>query len=123
MSEKCRKMGRKGKRERMREAFRNFVEEFVNRDILKDSESEDLGEKLEEGEDLKRVGFRRRKRLGEVEEVVKACRCGAREDEDCICYFYNKRRAEELKRKLGEEKFRKKQLVDELTQILIEYDC
>jgi hypothetical protein len=54
---------------------------------------------------------------------ITRCRCKAETDEECICYLTNKVRAKELEEKMGKEKFLKKQLVDELTQILIEYDC
>jgi hypothetical protein len=61
---------------------------------------------------------RKRRRM----EITR-CRCNAKTDEECICYLTNKLRAKELEEKMGKEKFLKKQLVDELTQILIEYEC
>jgi hypothetical protein len=99
-------MKRKGKRGQMREAFRDFVEEFADRDILEDLGNVNLKEKVEGGE-----------------EKGRTCRCNAKEDEECICYFYSKKRVKELEEKMGREKFLKKQLVDELAQILIEYEC
>jgi hypothetical protein len=100
-------MKRKGKRALMREAFKDFVEEFADKDILKDLE----GVELNKMEITEKVGEER------------TCRCNVKDEEDCICYFYNKKRAKELEEKMGRENFLKKQLVDELTQILIEYDC
>jgi hypothetical protein len=99
---------RKGKRELMRESFKDFVEEFADRDILRDLKGEEVNknENVEEG--------------GKTE---KTCRCNVKDEEDCICYFYSKKRVKELEEKMGRENFLKKRLVDELTQILIEYDC
>ena len=68
-------------------------------------------------------GFMSRGRGRRSREEESRCRCNAKMNEDCICYLKDKRRAKELEEKLGKEKFLKKQLVDELTQILIEYDC
>ena len=106
MSKKITK--RKGKRELMREAFKDFVEEFADRDILRDLK----GEEVNKNENVEELG-----------RTEKSCRCNVKNDEDCICYFYNKRRASELEKKMGKENFCKKQLIDELTQVLIEYDC
>jgi len=100
-------MKRKGKREREREDFRFVVGEITG---MKD---EDFGDGVE-GDIVKE----------EDNEIGKRCLCGAGEKyEDCICYLRSKARRKELENKLGKEKFRKKQLIDELTQILIEYDC
>jgi hypothetical protein len=97
-------MSKRGKREQMRESFKEFVSEFGDKDIL------DLDLSLKD-------------KVENVDLVEKTCRCETKNDEDCICYFYNKRRVRELEEKMGREKFRKKQIVDELIQILIEYDC
>ena len=115
-------MKRKGKREQMREAVRDIVGEFVD-DALVDS---DYVVKMPPKSSYvveARVERIRRINREEEQEEENTCKCKAKEDKDCICYFYNKKRASELENKLGKEKFRKKQLVDELTQILIEYDC
>jgi hypothetical protein len=99
-------MRRKGKRELIRENFRFAVGEIMG---MKD---EDFGVVKEEEVEVKDNDMRVR------------CLCGAGEKyEDCICYLRSKARRKELEDKLGKEKFRRKQLVDELTQILIEYDC
>jgi hypothetical protein len=99
-------MKRKGKREREREDFRFVVGEITG---MKD---EDFGMGEEEEVEIK------------DNEIGKRCLCGAGEKyEDCICYLRSKARRKELENKLGKENFCKKQIVDELTQILIEYDC
>jgi hypothetical protein len=103
-------MKRKGKREREREDFRFVVGEITG---MKD---EDFGEGggVEVEEDVVN---------DDDNEIGKRCLCGAGESyEDCICYLRSKARRKELENKLGKEKFLKKQLIDELTQILIEYD-
>jgi hypothetical protein len=97
---------RKGKREQMRENFRvGFCEVMGMKD-----EDFAMGEEVElEIKD---------------DEIGKRCLCGADEKyEDCICYLKNKARRIELENKLGKERFLKKQLIDKLTQILIEYEC
>ena len=87
-----------------------------------------MGKRLERGAKNKMAVMKRKGKwkLMNVEEegrTEKTCRCNVKDDEECICYFYNERRMKELEEKMGKEKFLKKQLVDELTQILIEYDC
>jgi hypothetical protein len=97
---------RKGKREREREDFRFVIGEITG---MKD---EDFGDGVEE--DIVKY---------DDNEIGKRCLCGAGERyEDCICYLRSKARRKELEYKLGKENFCKKQLIDELTQIIIEYD-
>ena len=72
---------------------------------------------------MKRKGKRKLMNVEEEGRTEKTCRCNVKNDEDCICYFYSKKRVKELEEKLGRENFLKKRLVDELTQILIEYEC
>jgi hypothetical protein len=115
---------RKGKRELMREAVRDVVEEFVDEEILEALVDNDYVVKMPPKSSYVIEGtVKRIEKKEEKQEKENTCRCNAKEDEDCVCYFYNKKRASELEKKLGKEKFRKKQIVDELTQILIEYDC
>jgi hypothetical protein len=99
-------MSRRSKRKQVRENFRlGFGEIMGVRD-------EDFG--MEEETEIEI----------ENDKIGKKCLCGAGERyEVCICYLKNKARRKELESKLGKEKFLKKQLVDELTQILIECDC
>jgi hypothetical protein len=115
-------MKRKGKREKMREAVRDVVGEFVDEEILEALVDNDYVVKMPPKSSYvieARVEKIEKKEGGEE----RTCRCNAKEDKDCICYFYSKKRAKELEEKMGKEKFLKKQLIDELTQILIEYDC
>jgi FKBP-type peptidyl-prolyl cis-trans isomerase len=114
---------RKGKREKMREAVRDIVGEFVDDEILEALVDNDYVVKMSPKSSYVIEAKVERIKKEEEKEEEKTCRCNAKEDEDCICYFYNKKRVKELEEKMGKEKFRKKQLVDELTQILIEYDC
>jgi|GEM_PF-5733026 len=119
-------MKRKGKREQMREAVRDVVGEFVDDEILEALVDSDYVVKMPPKSSYvveAREEKIRRINREEDQEEENTCKCKAKEDKDCICYFYNKKRASELENKLGNEKFRKKQLIDELTQILIEYDC
>jgi hypothetical protein len=76
---------------------------------------------IDKEEVVEKLEARRGRKKRKME--ITRCRCKAKKDEDCICYLTNKLRAKELEEKLGKEKFLKKRLVDELTQILIEYDC
>jgi replicative superfamily II helicase len=115
---------REGKREIIRESVRDVVEEFVDEEILEALGDNDYVVKMPPKSSYVIEGtVKRIEKEEEKQEKENTCRCNVKEDEDCICYFYNKKRASELEKKLGKEKFRKKQLVDELTQILIEYDC
>ena len=115
-------MKRKGKRELMREAVRDVVEELVDNEILEALVDNDYVVKMPPKSSYVIEARVKRIYREEEHEEEKTCRCNVKDDEDCICYFYNKRRASELENKMGKEKFQKKQLIDELTQILIEYD-
>jgi len=117
---------RKGKREQMREAVRDVVGEFVDDEILEALVDSDYVVKMPPKRSyMIEARVERIKRINREggQEEENNCKCKAKEDKDCICYFYNKKRVSELENKMGKEKFREKQLIDELTQILIEYDC
>jgi hypothetical protein len=116
---------RKGKKEQMREAFRDTIGGLTEDEIEVYEALVDNDYVVKMPPKSSYVIEARVERINKEEEKeeAKTCKCKAKEDEDCICYFYNKKRAKELEEKMGKEKFRKKQLIDKLTQILIEYDC
>jgi hypothetical protein len=119
------KRKRKGKKEQMREAFRDTIGGLTEDEI-------EIYEALVDNDYVVKMSPKssyvieakvERIERKEEKKEEKTCKCNAKEDKDCICYLYDKSRAEELEKKMGKENFWKKQIVDKLTQILIEYDC